>query len=111
MVRSHGTGDFARRDLAGCGEGVVIEPGVLVFHPENIEIGDEVYVGHQTILKAYFKNKLIIGARSWIGQQCFFHAGGGIVIGVRVGVGPGVKISTSDAQRGFRRSRRADRGW
>src|SRR5262249_34253672 len=75
--------------------GCVFEPGVLVFHPENVEIGDDVYVGHNAILKGYFKNKLIIGDRSWIGQQCFFHAAGGIRIGVRVGVGPGAKILTS----------------
>jgi acetyltransferase-like isoleucine patch superfamily enzyme len=74
---------------------VVFEAGVLVFHPEHVEIGDDVYVGHQAILKGYFKNRLVIGARSWIGQQCFLHAAGGIRIGERVGVGPGVKILTS----------------
>lgn len=74
---------------------MVFEPGVLVFHPEHIEIGDDVYVGHQAILKAYHLNRMVIGARSWIGQQAFLHSAGGITIGVRVGVGPGVKIITS----------------
>jgi acetyltransferase-like isoleucine patch superfamily enzyme len=74
---------------------VVFEAGVLVFHPEHVEIGDDVYVGHQTILKGYFRNRMVIGARSWIGQQCFFHSAGGIVLGERVGVGPGAKILTS----------------
>ena len=74
---------------------MVFEPGVLVFHPENIEIGDDVYVGHQAILKGYYLNRLVIGARSWIGQQCFLHAAGGITLGERVGVGPGAKILTS----------------
>jgi len=74
---------------------VVFEPGVLVFHPEHVEIGDDVYVGHYAILKGYFQNRLVVGARSWIGQQCFLHAGGGIRIGERVGLGPGVKILTS----------------
>jgi acetyltransferase-like isoleucine patch superfamily enzyme len=95
VARSHGSGLFSPGDLARCGAGVVFEPGVLVFHPENVEIGDDVYVGHQAILKGYYKNRLVIGARSWIGQQCFFHAGGGIRLGERVGVGPGVKILTS----------------
>lgn len=95
MARSHGTGAFSPRDLARCGTGVVFEPGALVFHPENVEIGDDVYVGHYAILKAYYRNRLVVGDRSWIGQQCFLHAAGGIRIGVRVGVGPGVKIITS----------------
>ena len=98
MPRSHGTGSFSPDDLRRCGPGVIFEPGVLVFHPENIEIDEDVYVGHQAILKGYYKNRLVIGARSWIGQQCFFHAAGGIRIGVRVGIGPGAKILTSSHQ-------------
>ena len=95
VARSHGSGAFSPSDLARCGAGVVFEPGVLVFHPENIEVGDDVYVGHQAILKGYYKNRLVIGNRSWIGQQAFLHAAGGITVGVRVGIGPGVKILTS----------------
>lgn len=93
--RSHGTGEFKETDFAKYGDGVVIENAVLVFHPENIEISDNVYIGHQTILKAYYKNKMTIGAGTWIGQQCFFHSGGDIVIGQNVGIGPAVKIITS----------------
>lgn len=93
--RSHGTGEFKLSDFASLGEGVVFEAGVLVFHPENIEISQDVYVGHQTILKGYYKNQMRIGAGTWIGQQCFFHSAGGIVIGENVGIGPGVKIITS----------------
>ena len=92
---SHGDGKFDRNDFRRLGDGVVFEAGVLVFHPENIEIGDRVYVGHQTVLKGYYKNRMILGDGTWIGQQCFFHAGGGIVVGTNVGVGPGVKIITS----------------
>jgi acetyltransferase-like isoleucine patch superfamily enzyme len=95
MVRSHGSGAFAPTDFARLGAGVVLEPGVLVFHPENIEIGDEVYVGHNAILKGYYKGRMVIGARSWIGQQCFLHSAGGITIGVRVGIGPGARLLTS----------------
>jgi len=68
---------------------------VLIFHPENVEIGDGVYVGHGAILKAYHRNRLVIGEGSWIGQMCFFHSAGGIDIGRNVGVGPAVKILTS----------------
>ncbi len=81
--------------LARCGDGVVFEPGALVFHPENVEIGDDVYIGHYAILKGYFQNKLRIGSGSWIGQHAFLHAAGGIDIGRAVGLGPGAKIFTS----------------
>jgi acetyltransferase-like isoleucine patch superfamily enzyme len=95
VARSHGDGSFRPEDLARCGKDVCFEAGVLVFHPEHVEIGDDVYVGHHAILKGYYKNRLVIGDRSWIGQQCFIHAAGGVTIGVRVGVGPAVKILTS----------------
>lgn len=93
-MRSHGTGrapwQFIHR-----GDDVVIEEGVLIFHPETISIGSNVYVGHQTILKGYFKNEMTIGDGTWIGQQCFLHSAGGIEIGKGVGIGPGVKVLTS----------------
>lgn len=92
---SHGTGEFSLDQFARLGQGVVFEAGVLVFHPENIEIGDGVYIGHYTILKGYYRNRMIIGSGTWIGQQCFFHSAGGLVIGCNVGIGPGVKILTS----------------
>jgi len=92
---SHGTGEFEPRQLARLGQGVVFEAGVLVFHPEQVEIGDDVYIGHYTILKGYHKNRLVIGSGTWIGQQCFFHSAGGLTIGCNVGIGPGVRIITS----------------
>lgn len=93
--RSHGTGEFDVADFAACGDDCVFELGVLVFHPENIELGRNVYVGHQTILKGYHRNRMCIGDEAWIGQQCFLHSAGGITIGARVGIGPGVRIITS----------------
>jgi acetyltransferase-like isoleucine patch superfamily enzyme len=95
LRRSHGTGEFRPEQLAHLGEGVVFEAGVLVFHPENVEIGSHVYVGHQTILKGYHKGRMVIGDGTWIGPQCFFHAAGGLVIGCDVGIGPAVRILTS----------------
>ena len=93
--RSHGTGLFTLDQFAHLGENVVFEGGVLVFHPETIEIGAHVYVGHQTILKGYHSSRMVIGDGTWIGQQCFFHSGGGLTIGSDVGIGPGVRILTS----------------
>lgn len=101
---SHGSGKFKSKDFNFFGAGSHIEPGVLVFHAENISIGKQVYVGHQTILKGYYKNKMKIGDGSWVGQQCFFHSAGGLRIGKNVGIGPGVKIFTSCHQEAGRKT-------
>lgn len=93
--RSHGTGRFERHQLGRCPDSVVIEEGALIFHPENVFLDEDVYVGHQAILKGYYKNSLRVGRGTWIGQGCFFHAAGGIEIGAIVGVGPKVSILTS----------------
>jgi acetyltransferase-like isoleucine patch superfamily enzyme len=100
--RSHGTGEFRPEQIASLGPDCIFETGVLLFHPENVRLGANVYVGHYTILKAYYKNQLVIGDETWIGQQCFFHAAGGITIGKHVGIGPGVKILTSAHAEGGR---------
>jgi acetyltransferase-like isoleucine patch superfamily enzyme len=93
--KSHGSGTFRREDLAACGEGCVLEEGCLVFHPENVHLGRDVYVGHLAMLKGYYKNALRIGDGTWIGQSAFLHAAGNLVIGRNVGIGPGVKVITS----------------
>lgn len=92
---SEGTGNFNRTDFKSIGNNVVLESGVLVFHPGNISIGRNVYIGHNSILKGYYKNEMIIDDHTWIGQGCYFHSAGGIKIGKAVGVGPMVKIITS----------------
>ncbi len=92
---SQGSGKVDRSKFGRLGKRVVFEAGVLVFHPENIEIGDDVYIGHNTILKGYHQGKMIIGSGTWIGQQGFFHSAGNLTIGENVGVGPAVKIITS----------------
>lgn len=93
--RSHGDGHFDPADLAACGEGCVFEEGVRVFHADRVYVGARVYVGHDTILKGYHAGELRIGDDTWIGQQCFFHSAGGLTLGARVGVGPAVRILTS----------------
>ncbi|MGE0786823.1 MAG: transferase [Sandaracinaceae bacterium] len=92
---SHGSGRFSPDQLAACGEGCVFEEGALVFHPERVHLGTDVYVGHHAILKGYYKGTLRIGDGTWIGPQCFLHAAGDLTLGRNVGVGPGVKIITS----------------
>jgi acetyltransferase-like isoleucine patch superfamily enzyme len=93
---THGQGLYVKDKLGSLGENVIIEDGVRIFFPESIEIGNEVYIGHDTILKAYFNRKLCIGDGTWIGPQCFIYASGGIHIGRNVGIGPGVKIMSSE---------------
>jgi acetyltransferase-like isoleucine patch superfamily enzyme len=93
--KSHGTGQVDIDTVREKGQNIIIEPGVLIFHPENIILGTNIYIGHYTILKAYYQNELIIGDNTWIGQGCFFHSAGGLRIGNSVGIGPHVKIITS----------------
>ena len=93
--RTHGSGRFRRKDFKAIGKNVVIENGVLVFHAENIVLGDNVYIGHLAILKGYYRNQLVVGSNTWIGQGCFLHSAGGIEIGESVGIGPYVKVVTS----------------
>lgn len=93
--RSHGTGRWTPADLAAFGEGSVLEEDVLVFNADHVEIGAGVYVGHQAILKGYHLNRLVIGDGTWIGEQAFIHAAGGVSIGRNVGIGPGVRITSS----------------
>ena len=95
LHRSHGNGLIKKSLISKMGSNIIFEKNVLVFHPENIEIGNNVYIGHYSVLKAYHKNKLVIKDDSWIGQFCFFHSAGGIDIGRAVGIGPYVKILTS----------------
>ncbi len=94
--QSHGSGGFRPEDFAKIGDNVIFEPGVLVFHPDRIEIGSNVYVGHQTILKGYPSGSFRIGDDVWIGPQGFFHSAGNLTIGDRVGIGPGVRALTSN---------------
>ena len=93
--KTHGDGKFRKQDFRKIGDNVIFEKGVLVFHPENIEIGNNVYIGHYTILKGYYKNSMVIKDDVWIGPKCFLHSAGGLIIEKGVGIGPGVIILTS----------------
>ncbi len=95
LYKSHGTGEFKPEQFRKIGSNVIFETGALVFHPENIELGNNIYIGHNAILKGYYKNLMSIGDNTWIGQNCYFHSAGGIRIGKNVGIAPAVKILTS----------------
>lgn len=92
---SIGSGVWSREALAHVGSGSIIEDGVRIFHPENVSIGDDVYIGHNTFIQAYHSGRVEIGSGSWIGPGCYLHGAGGLVIEEDVGVGPNVSILTS----------------
>jgi acetyltransferase-like isoleucine patch superfamily enzyme len=92
QFKSEGPGTPDLKSLKGCGTNVIIEAGVRIFHPENIILGDNVYIGHDTILKGYYATETVIGSNVWIGQQCFIMGAGGLTISDYVGIGPQVKI-------------------
>lgn len=92
---SHGSGRFELEELGSIGAGVVIEEGVLIFNPGYVHLGDEVYVGHRTMLKGDTRGELRIDRGAWIGQDCYLQSAGGIHIGGRAGIGPRVMMLTS----------------
>ncbi|WP_315112780.1 acyltransferase [Clostridium intestinale] len=92
LWKSEGDGTVDISKIRKCGKNVIIEDGVRIFHPENIELGDNIYIGHDTILKGYYNSVLSIGSNTWIGARCFIHGVGGVFIGNNVGIGPMVKI-------------------
>jgi acetyltransferase-like isoleucine patch superfamily enzyme len=93
--KTHGTGRFERHELAAVGSGVVIEETVFIFNPAYVRLGDHVYVGHRAMLKGDTRNELVVGDGSWIGEDCYLHAAGGIQIGRDVGLAPRAMILTS----------------
>jgi len=93
--RSHGSGLFAPEDLGTLGDGVVLEEGVLVFRPEDVHLGENVYVGHRAQLKAYPDGGIRVARDTWIGPGCFLSGAARITIGEGVGIGPSVHILTS----------------
>jgi acetyltransferase-like isoleucine patch superfamily enzyme len=93
--RTDGTGRFELSELGAIGSGCVIEEGVLVFNPAHVLLGDDVYLGHRTMLKGDTRGELRIDSGAWIGQDCYFQSAGGIHIGARAGIGPRVMAITS----------------
>lgn len=95
MPSTHGNGSFSPGELGAFGEGCVFEEGLLVFNPANVHLGNNVYVGHRTMLKGDTRGTMLIEDGVWIGQDCYLHSAGGIRIGSRTGLGPRVMILTS----------------
>lgn len=92
---SHGSGTFSIKDFKKIGDNVVFEANIIIFHANTISLGNNIYIGHNSVLKGYYKNEMRIGDDTWIGQECFLHSAGGITIGRAVGIAPHVKMITS----------------
>lgn len=81
--------------LAKRGASTMIEDGVRVLRSEFVEIGANVYIGHDSMLVGYPGKRLRIGSRSWIGPKTMIFGHENIDIEQDVGIGPRVTISTS----------------
>ena len=79
--KSHGDGTFELGALRSPGIGVTLESPVWIWHPENVSLGDRVFVGAGTMLKGYYKNELVLGDDVVLGRGCFLHAAGSIRVG------------------------------
>jgi len=73
------------------GNGLQIGPGVVLKHPETIEIGDAVFLGAQAMIQGRHDGTCKIGNHVWIGPQAYFDARA-LELGDYVGWGPGAKV-------------------
>ena len=92
---SYGSGIVSLADLAACGKGTVVEADARIFHPDRVQLGAGVYVGHFTVIHGYHQGHVRIGDGTFVGQHCLLHGAGGLDIETRVGIGAGVRILTS----------------
>lgn len=65
--------------------------GVVLKHPETMEIGDSVFIGSQAMIQGRFDGSCRIGNHVWIGPQAYFDARN-LVLEDYVGWGPGAKV-------------------
>jgi acetyltransferase-like isoleucine patch superfamily enzyme len=81
------------------GNDVQVGPGVVLKHPETMEIGDCVFIGAQAMIQGRFDGTCRIGNHVWIGPQAYFDARN-LQLEDYVGWGPGAKVlgSTHSAQ-------------
>jgi len=87
--------NYCELSKAHIGIDTVIEPGVACTGPDNIYIGDNCYIGKDVVLEAHYGNSIIIGSDTWIGCGVYMNAYEQISFGEGVGIGPGVKVITS----------------
>jgi acetyltransferase-like isoleucine patch superfamily enzyme len=82
-------------ELGFRGDGVKIGEGTVLMNAQNIRLRCNVEIRRNAILNGYNGKGIEIGRGSWIGEGCYLHGAGGITIESMVGIGPFVKILTS----------------
>ncbi|MEP6754697.1 MAG: acyltransferase [Chthonomonadales bacterium] len=73
------------------GHALKIESGIVLKHPETIEIGNSVFIGAQTMIQGRFDGTCRIGNHVWIGPHSYFDARN-LILEDYVGWGPGAKV-------------------
>ena len=73
------------------GHGLQVGPGVVVKHPETMEVGNSVFLGAQVMIQGRYDGRCSIGDHVWIGPQAYFDARN-LVLEDYVGWGPGAKV-------------------
>lgn len=79
----------------GIGHGAKIEESVTVKHIETFLLGDNVFIGAQSVIQGRYDGSCVIGSNVWIGPQSYFDARS-LVIEDYVGWGPGAKVIGSE---------------
>lgn len=80
--------------LKKMGKNVSIRSGVKIFHPERVELGDNVTIYENVLIYGggYDHGYVKIGDKSHIAPFSVINGEGGVIIGNKVGIGSGVKI-------------------
>jgi len=73
------------------GDGLRLEPQVVVKHPETMVFGDAVFIGAGAMIQGRWDGACHIGSHVWIGPHSYFDARN-LVLEDYVGWGPGAKV-------------------
>ena len=88
---------LTRQNLYSVGKGAVIQRGVVIRYPLQVELGNYVRVGRGVEMNSELTNgKLVVGTGTWIGRKCRLDFTGGLVIGENCTLSENVTILTHD---------------
>jgi acetyltransferase-like isoleucine patch superfamily enzyme len=73
------------------GHALQVGPGIVMKHPETMELGDAVFIGAQTMIQGRYDGTCRIGNHVWIGPHAYFDARN-LILEDYVGWGPGAKV-------------------
>lgn len=82
------------KGFKSCGSHFYVKRPLTVFHPENITIGNDVYIYNNAILATHLSNsKLEIGNSVLVGESCHISCANRVVVGDNVLLGRRVHIT------------------